>query len=265
MRYISRRPRVAFTLVQLLIVLALLAFLLGLLLPATARMRMAAARSQSMNNLKQLGLALHSCHDAYKLMPPIVGAFPQEKAAAYGTLHFYLLPFVEQNNVYQNAQGYVWKNNTWSELIPVFTSPSDPSVPPNYRHQGWLATTNYAANWMIFKKTGASLLNIPDGTSNTLFFAERYQVCNDTPCGWGYSSLDTWTPMFGYYSYGKFQHQPTQQECNPALAQSLDPGGIVVCMADGSVRTVSNTISPRTWWLVTDPADGEVLPNDWLQ
>jgi len=264
MRRVPRRPRFAFTLFQLLVVLALLAFLLGLLLPAVARVRSAAARSQAMNNLRQVGLSLHNCNDTFKQMPPIVGVFPAN-AASFGTLHFYLLPFLEQDNVYRNAQGYVWKSATWSVPVPVFQSPNDTNVPPNYRYQGWLATTNYAGNWMVFKKGGASIpASFPDGTSNTLVFAERYQLCNETPCGWGYSSLDSWAPMFGYYSYGKFQHQPTQQECNPALAQSLDPAGIVVGLGDGSVRSVSNNISPRTWWLVTDPADGNILPNDWL-
>jgi Protein of unknown function (DUF1559) len=257
-----RRARSALTLFQLLVLLALLAFVLGLLLPAVARIRSAAARTQSMNNLKQLALALHICNDTYRQMPPIVGVFPGG-APAQGTLHFYLLPFIDQDNIYRNAQGYVWKNNTYSVAVPTFQSPDDTSVAPNYRYQGWLATTNYAGNWMVFKKGGASIpASFPDGTSNTLVFAERYQMCNGNPSGWGYPSLYYWAPVFGYYSYGKFQHQPKQEECNPALAQSLNPAGIIVAMGDGSVRTVSPTISPRTWWLVTDPADGEPLPND---
>jgi type II secretory pathway pseudopilin PulG len=262
MRHPSRHPRPGLTLVQLLVILALLAFLLGLLLPAVARMRAAAERAQTMNNLKQLALALHNSYDTFKRMPPIVGVFP-DNATAYGTLHFYLLPFIEQDNLYRNAQGYVWNKNTWSEIVPVFTNPNDPTVPAGYRHEGWLATTNYAGNWMVFKNTGARLTDITDGTSNTLAYAERYQLCNGTPTGWGYSSLYYSAPMFGYYTYGKFQQQPSQQECDPARPQALEPAGIKVALMDGSVRLVSNTVSPRTWWLVTDPADGEPLPSDW--
>jgi Protein of unknown function (DUF1559) len=258
----SRRPRFAVTLFQLLVLLALLAFVLGLLLPAIARIRGAAARTQSMNNLKQLCLALHNCNDVNRALPPIVGAFP-DKTTSHGTLHFYLLPYIEQDNVYRNAGGYVWKNGTDSTQIPVFKSPNDMTVPPNYLHQDWLATTSYAGNWMVFKKGGATIPGtFHDGTSNTMVLAERYQLCHGTPCGWGYSSLYYWAPVFGYYSYGKFQHQPSQQDCDPALTQSLDPAGIVIGMGDGSVRTVATTISPRTWWLVTDPADGEVIPQD---
>jgi hypothetical protein len=248
---------------QLLVVLALLAFLLGLLLPAVQRLRAAAARAQSMNNLRQLCLALHNCNDTYKQMPPIVGKFPPD-AASQATLHFYLLPFVEQDNLFRNAQGYVWKNNTQSTAVPVFLSPSNQGAPMNPLYQGWLATTNYAGNWMVFKKGGASIpVSFPDGTSNTIVFAERYQMCHGNPCGWGYSSLYYWAPVFGYYSYGKFQQQPTQEDCNPALAQSLDPAGIAVGLGDGSVRLVSNSVSPQTWWWAIDPADGNPLPGDW--
>jgi type II secretory pathway pseudopilin PulG len=259
----SRHPRLGLTLVQLLIVLALLAFLLGLLLPAVARVRSAAERVQDMNNLKQIGLAMHSCNDAYKQLPPIVGTFPQN-AKSFGTMHFYLLPFLEQDALYRNAEGYVWKNGTWSNSLPVFVSPRDTSVQGPYQHEAWLATTNYAANWMVFKKGGANIpASFPDGTSNTIVFTERYQLCNETPCGWGYSSLYYWAPVFGYYSYGKFQHQPARQECDPALPQSLEPSGILAGLADGSVRTVSSNVSPETWWNATDPADGNPLGSDW--
>ena len=56
-------------------------------------------------------------------------------------------------------------------------------------------------------------------------FAQRYQMCNDSPCGWGYASLYYWAPMFGYYSQAKFQNAPTQTECDPALAQSIGSSG----------------------------------------
>jgi hypothetical protein len=263
MLLVSRRPRFGITLFQLLVLLALFAFLLGLLLPAVARIRAAASRAQSMNNIRQLCIALHATNDSYRQLPPTVGTFPPN-SASHGTLHFYLLPFVEQDNLYKNAQGYVWKNNVMATPVPVFLNPNDPSAPPGLRYHDWLATTNYAANYMVFKKGGASIpASFPDGTSNTLVFTERYQLCNGTPCGWGYPALYSWAPVFAYYSYGKFQQQPAPEECNPALAQALDPAGVLAGLADGSARVVSNRISPRTWWLATDPADGEPLPADW--
>ena len=90
----NRRP--GFTLFQLLIVLAVLAILLGLLLPAVAKVRQAAARAQSSNNLKQLGLAIHNYADSNRnLLPSGIDANGFSAITK-------LLPDVEANDVYKS-------------------------------------------------------------------------------------------------------------------------------------------------------------------
>ncbi len=250
----QRAPR-GFTFIELLVVLAILGFLLAFLLPVIFQVRQVAARAQSLNNLKQLGLAVHNSIDVYGgKFPPIVG----KMGGATGTVFFHLLPFLEQMPIYINAG----KNNVYGEVVPLFLDPNDASAPPGNQYKNWLATTNYAANWLVFKQGETTFANIPDGTSNTLMFAERYQMCNETPTAWGYPALYTWAPMFGYYSQARFQNMPKQNECDPTLPQSLSPAGIEIGMCDGSVRVVSNHISPQTWWYLTDPADGNVLGAD---
>jgi hypothetical protein len=170
---------------------------------------------------------------------------------------------VEQGHLYQKADGYVWKNGTFSTPVDVFLCPSDDSAPANHRYQGWLATSNYAGNWLIFGKEKSRIVNIIDGTSNTVMVAERYQLCKGTPCAWGYPGIYYWTPMYAHYSQGRFQTTPARAECNPALAQTPHPAGISIAMADGSSRTVAPTVSPQTWWAATTPDGGEILPNDW--
>ena len=251
-----RFQRLAFTALQLVVVLGILLLGLALMVPAVQKVRDAAMRAQSMNNMKQLALAMHAYHDSYNGLPPAVGEMGNQS----GPTHFHILPFLEEANVFNAAQGASWKNDTYGIIIRVFLDPRD-QTSPDHIYKNWLATTNYPVNWMVTKEGKMSLAQIPDGTSNTLMFAQRYQMCNGEPTAWGYPAFHTWAPMFAYYSEGAFQSAPSQEQCNPRLAQSLGRD-MVVAMCDGSVRTLSANIRPTTWYYLSDPNDGNVIPED---
>jgi prepilin-type N-terminal cleavage/methylation domain-containing protein len=200
------RRWLGFTLIELLVVIAIIAILIGLLLPAVQKVRQAAARTQSVNNLKQMSLGLHSMNDAYGLLPANImngGAnqFPSNPAAMTGggTLQFYLMPFIEQQVNFNNMNAQAIANghtSSWWAMYPVKTyiSPTDPTNPPG----GLIDTgsprygTSYAPNEWVFGDGNAlgnvqmgdlnpATANIPKtflrGTSNTIVFSEKYAVC----------------------------------------------------------------------------------------
>lgn len=96
--------RTAFTLVELLVVIAIIGILVGLLLPAVQAAREAARRMQCSNNVKQMSLALHTYHDTYKSFPYGSNNYRVAWPSNGTNWRSFLLPFIEQGNVYNNLQ-----------------------------------------------------------------------------------------------------------------------------------------------------------------
>ncbi|MCI0682835.1 MAG: DUF1559 domain-containing protein [Gemmataceae bacterium] len=253
----SQRRR-GVTFIELLIVIGGLLVLAAIWLPAVAQVRRAATRAQSQNNLRQLALATHNFHDTHNAWPPAVG----RSNVGEGPAHFHLLPYLEQDNLFRQAQGAPWKNRVYGTVIPLFLDPADTSGAPDHVFQGWLATTNYPGNWLVLRTGDKRIQDTTDGTSNTLLFTTRYQMCNGEPTGWGYPFLYRWAPIFAHYTTAKFQVQPKQQDCDPTVPQSLAGAQIMIGLCDGSVRMADSGVSPRTWHHLCDPADGNPLDND---
>ena len=141
--------RTAFTLIELLVVIAIIAVLIALLVPAVQKVREAAARTQCLNNLKQIGIALHAHHDAKKVLPPgapsdIPPFAPLRPDGSVGAgwgsgWMVHILPYIEQDNIYSKwtyvygatpTYGYSSKYNTINRglinmlTIPVYRCPS---------------------------------------------------------------------------------------------------------------------------------------------
>lgn len=277
-----RRLRRGFTLIELLVVIAIIAILIGLLLPAVQKVREAAARIQSSNNLKQISLALHSCSDALNTLPPMYS----DGAAGYGpftgnigTVHFFILPYIEQDNVYKRAQTAagphdVYFNNVHTTPIKVFQDPREFSTSSGILDAGnpW-GVTNYAANYQVFGGAGPggwyrglNVGRIQDGTSNTLAFCTKYGKCDAGGGGslWGHGNWNwAWMPMIAYNTTAPPQNQPTIAEAHPSQGQSYSAGGALVGLMDGSVRSIAPSITTDAWWFACTPAGGEVQPGEW--
>jgi hypothetical protein len=182
----------------LLVVIAIIGILIALLLPAVQAARAAARRGQCSNNLKQLVIGCHNFASARGVMPPWAIGTPQE----FGSSHFLLLPYIEQDNVFQKANRISW--NVRTSGVPAFACPDDLTLQNglfvseaiNYAGNGTsvgrtsvggvpFGGATYAINGQVASAVfenghpvrGESMANVQDGTSNTVLFGERMAFC----------------------------------------------------------------------------------------
>lgn len=201
--------RSAFTLVELLVVIAIIGILIGLLLPAVQAAREAARRTQCQSNMHQLGIAIHTAHDAMGGLPPLCAPnavtrptrpspyYDSANAPVGWTLHHWILPYLEDDTTQAAANKNVGYGFRYWQPIPTYLCPSDPSrsapgmcLTPNGGANRW-AVANYGANFYIFGDPSGSsdywrvqgsqtLANFIDGQAFTIMFAEMYGTCGST-------------------------------------------------------------------------------------
>ena len=328
-----KKNRSAFTLVELLVVIAIIGILIGMLLPAVQAVREAARRTECKNNIRQVVLAVHNFSDARKgRLPWLTDTRGDTPTGAHIQSLFYaILPQIEQGNLYDqydrnNPASYYRDSDTnpglGATVVPVFQCPSDdsnsgyetyrgvntvlPTPPAPYEspftHR--YASSNYAANGLVFRTNEAQFTaSIPDGTSNTIFFAERYRISARVPTLWAYGGNYIGNPSFGFLplpggaSTGMFAPdvplvvnanrkvlgkvgidsggqgtvalpyaflcRPKKTDFDPRVAQSPHASSMQIGLGDGSVRGISPSVDQQVFWGACSPAGGEILGADW--
>jgi prepilin-type N-terminal cleavage/methylation domain-containing protein len=274
------RRRSAFTLIELLVVIAIIAILIGLLLPAVQKVREAAARTQDTNNLKQQSLALHNCNDTYGRLPPVYNNYPSPAGgmgppAGMGTLQYFLLPFIEQQNLYNSVA--MSSDNSMNTVVKTYIAPADPSMPNSgivTMMGGPYGGCSYACNDLVFGNqpggTARIAATFPDGTSNTIVFTDRYTTCMGMSQGWQMGMCGnppTWPwPGVQNATYPNLplpQFAPSAMACDSSLLQGFYVSGIMVGLADGSVRPVSSGVTKYSWNLAFSPNDNQIFDSSW--
>lgn len=221
----STRSRRGFTLVELLVVIAIIGVLIGLLLPAVQAAREAARRINCVNNLKQLGLALHGHHDSMRHFPPLCEYGRGHSGRRNGFV--VLLPFMEETALFAQIDAdkgaNPWDSRTfWQTNISAFTCPSSPR-PSNFNN-GQVTGLNYrmsvgdrvlrrdrsspgldlARGMFIWGgagiasnndiKPGVSMNEVSDGLSKTIAMSEKVSMSSATSTktgGWGVAATQT--------------------------------------------------------------------------
>jgi prepilin-type N-terminal cleavage/methylation domain-containing protein/prepilin-type processing-associated H-X9-DG protein len=283
--------RAAFTLVELLVVLAILGILVALLLSAVQAAREAARRTQCSNHLRQIGLALQAYHEARSSLPPGYVAAPTRWYGPSWSWSTLLLPDLEQRVMsdelgvaarpFGDGQGFAAPTELTRTALEVFICPSDIGARLNHR-KGYHAKSNYrgvmgsettawvtyealtARNGLFFLNSRVTLAGITDGTSQTLAVGE----C-ELDLGEDGRRAALWVGMRGMLdgivhisdAIWWTNHEPDHR-LNGAASQAFSsrhPAGVGFAFADGSVRFVNVHIEGATLDRLAARNDGQAV------
>lgn len=274
-----------FTLVELLVVIAIIGILIALLLPAVQVSREAARRASCLNNMSQLGLAIHNYEFQFESLPsgsinpegPILSV-PEGIQLSWIAQ---ILPYMEGRALYDHmdpAAGAYAEVNALARaaIVPCLQCPSDGRSFLN--EMGTVARTSYVGcydasevpidvdnNGLLFLNSKVRFADIYDGSSNTILVAEA--LTNPEGLGWMSGTRATLrnTSVIAKQSrdvYAAPQPQPeAEADLDPLFVGGLGsahPGGININLADGSTRFLSNGIDPKVLKQLGNRADGEI-------
>ena len=291
------KTRSAYTMIEMLVVIAIMLLLVSLLVPAVQFAREAARRTTCQNHLKQIGLALHNYAGGFGVFPPsstsaidygIWSSNPSEfHLQSWSSL---ILPRLDQGDLYNrvnfNVSALSPANlSAASQKITVYRCPSysgsDYSQEPLYvalspkyaiRNYVALGATTIGNLWkqpdgVIYPLSSTAFRDISDGTSNTILIAETREPNASVWIDGGTASLssrryDDGNPPSYAAPQSALNNTPYYESAGQGIdcrwaASSLHPGGAHHLFADGSVRFLSQELNARTYDAMVTRSGGE--------
>ncbi len=262
-RRFDRECPMAFTLVELLVVLAIIAILLGLLLPAVQAVRESARRMQCQNNLRQIGIALHNYHAAFRKFPPggieVRPEWPRGKQLAWSA---FVLPFLEQTAAYARVDfNYAFDHPVNEEAaatpIETYLCPSTPRYSPLQRGLGAsdyggiygerIVSTNNPPRGVMIHDRAIRFRDITDGTARTLTVSEDA----DFPDGQWINARNLFDQAFSINRAPKFEND----------IRSMHPQGANGLFADGSIEFMNENIDLELLAALCTRNGNEIIPD----
>ena len=281
------QPRRAFTLIELLVVIAIIAILIGLLLPAVQKIREAANRMKCSNNLKQIVIGLHNRHDSYGALPPAYSAPGLYPGWGWSS---YLLPFVEQDNLYAQLKvdtlkfglggnpAQLAQHPLGATKLTIFRCPSNAAPDQNPERLNF-GMSNYRAvagpitypyfyvdqdmGGVMYQNSAIRLTDITDGTSNTLCVGECLfdQRTGKRACIWpGMTGLRNGSIWISDVMWWVDQSTAQVNGTAPQAFSSRHPGGAMFAFCDGSVRLFRTGTDPNIIRWLAGRNDGVIVP-----
>ena len=227
-----------FTLVELLVVIAIIGILIALLLPAVQAAREAARRAQSSNNLKQIGLALHNYHSAFRCFP--AGTVVNVPTACNGSdcrgtsMMVVILPYMEQSAIEQIYQPYYRTNRAWlnfvsenpqnaaNSVIPTYLCPSQGKWGNILNRKDYFGcaggkTASYRhfrgdsyVDGVFYVNSFTRIDHVRDGTSSTIAMGESVHP-HPYGIGDGYGNMNVGGPTYWFDGGGLYADLPAEQ------------------------------------------------------